>query len=212
MSTDEVFGDLGPNDPPFNETTPYNPSSPYSASKASSDFILKSWSRTYKFPAVITNCSNNFGPCQNTEKLLPKIISCFLTGQKIPIYGDGQNRRDWLFVKQHVAALLAIMHHDVSVGSYCIGGDNELSNLELLGMVFEEIKRWAPQMENSDLDSHIEFVEDRLGHDFRYAINQSKFTSTFGRLHGAQTLEEQLRQTVAFYAQEHRRAGGLNHH
>ena len=145
VSTDEVFGDLGPEDPPFSDTSSYNPSSPYSASKASADFIIKSWHRTFGFPGIITNCSNNFGPGQNKEKLIPTIVNSLVSGRKIPIYGSGQNIRDWLFVDTHVAYLAAIMAEGSLGHSYLIGGDMELTNINLMTQIhrlFNEKQAW----------------------------------------------------------------------
>ena len=139
VSTDEVFGDLGPADPPFSQESSYQPSSPYSASKAASDFIVKSWHRTFGFPGIVTNCSNNFGPGQNKEKLIPTIINSLMAGRKIPIYGDGLNIRDWLPVDTHVAYLEAIMVGGKPGDSYLIGGDMELTNLELYKHIHEAV-------------------------------------------------------------------------
>ena len=175
VSTDEVFGDLGPDDEPFNEETPYNPSSPYSASKASSDFIIKSWVRTYGFPGVITNCSNNFGPCQNKEKFIPTILDKLHNREKVPVYGNGQNIRDWLFVEDHVSMLLAIVENFQVGESFCLGGEKELSNLDLIEAILKNMQKNGDISPNSNIHNHITYITDRPGHDQRYAIDPSKY-------------------------------------
>ena len=162
VSTDEVFGDLGPEDPPFSDTSSYNPSSPYSASKASADFIIKSWHRTFGFPGIITNCSNNFGPGQNKEKLIPTIVNSLVSGRKIPIYGSGQNIRDWLFVDTHVAYLAAIMAEGSLGHSYLIGGDMELTNINLMTQIHRLFNEKKPGLARP-VEDVFEFVADRKG-------------------------------------------------
>lgn len=173
ISTDEVFGDLG-QDGFFVEDTPYNPSSPYSASKASSDHLVRAWNRTYKLPTLITNCSNNYGPFQFPEKLIPLVITNILNQKKIPIYGDGSQVRDWLHVDDHVEALYRVISKGRIGETYNIGGDNECSNIELVNMIcdlVDEKKNYKKNFRSRDL---IEFVSDRPGHDLRYAIDATK--------------------------------------
>ena len=173
VSTDEVFGDLNLDDAAFNETTPYNPSSPYSASKAASDFILKSWFRTYKFPGIITNCSNNFGPCQNIEKFMPLSIMKLLKNEKMGIYGNGKNIRDWIYVEDHVETLDVIMENGKIGESYCIGGDNELSNIRLFQKLYDLMK-FEMKLNLLPFENSFEYIEDRKGHDFRYSLSSDK--------------------------------------
>lgn len=174
ISTDEVFGSLELKDPSFNEDSKYLPNSPYSASKASSDLLVRSFIKTYNFPAVITNCSNNFGPFQSPEKLIPRTIFNAINQKPIPVYGDGKQIRDWLFVSDHVSALLEIMHlkDDVNI-NYCIGGDNEIQNIELVMNICTILDEILP-MENISYSRFIQFVQDRPGHDYRYSVNTHK--------------------------------------
>ncbi len=178
ISTDEVFGSLGKNGL-FNENSPYDPSSPYSASKASSDHLVRAWHRTYGLPTVITNCSNNYGPFQFTEKLIPKVITNALLGQKIPIYGDGSQIRDWLFVEDHAVALALVLDKGSPGETYNIGGECEKTNLEVILMILSILDKVKPLKERS-YSSLITHVEDRLGHDFRYAIDISKIKNQLG--------------------------------
>lgn len=173
VSTDEVYGDLEMDDPAFTEETPYDPSSPYSASKAASDHLVRAWGRTYGFPVVITNCSNNYGPYQFPEKLIPVVILKALHGNDIPVYGTGENVRDWLYVDDHADALLTVLEKGKLGRTYNVGGNNERSNLELVKTIC------ALMDERDDLErvNHAElitFVKDRPGHDVRYAINPTR--------------------------------------
>ena len=197
VSTDEVFGDLGPMDPPFSEDSSYRPSSPYSASKAASDFIIKSWHRTFGFPGIVTNCSNNFGAGQNAEKLFPTIVNSLVAGRKIPIYGDGMNIRDWLYVDTHVAYLEAIMVGGIPGHSYLIGGDMELTNLDLVKHIHRLFSARRPD-QAKDFEDVFEFVPDRKGHDSRYAVDTSRLKSQFANVE-AIAFETALQQTVDFY-------------
>ena len=197
ISTDEVFGDLGPEDSAFSENSSYHPSSPYSASKAASDFIIKSSHRTFGFPGIVTNCSNNFGPGQNAEKLIPTIINSLSRGRKIPIYGNGQNIRDWLFVDTHVAYLEAIMAAGKSGQSYLIGGDMELTNLELVARIHKVFISRRPDQKR-EFEDIFEFVTDRLGHDRRYAIDTSQLKSHFPEVRGVD-FDKALSETLDFY-------------
>lgn len=165
VSTDEVFGSLGPYDQPFDESTAYDPRSPYSASKASSDHLVRAYHHTHGLNTIITNCSNNYGPYQNPEKLIPVIIRKALAGERIPIYGDGTNVRDWIYVQDHVEALMDVLDMGEAGETYCVGGGNEYSNLRIAYEILDILEI------GKDL---IEFVEDRKGHDFRYAINSEK--------------------------------------
>lgn len=171
ISTDEVFGSLNSTNM-FTEDSPYKPNSPYSASKAASDHFVRAWISTYQFPAIITNCSNNFGPYQHKEKLIPLVIDKALKGEPIPVYGDGKNVRDWIYVLDHVDAILSVLEKGIIGESYCIGASNEISNIELVIKICSILDLILPKFES--YINLINFVEDRLGHDFRYAIDSSK--------------------------------------
>ncbi len=171
VSTDEVYGDLGPNDPKFNELSPYRPSSPYSASKAAADHLVRAYYRTYNLPVTISNCSNNYGPYQYPEKIIPLFITNLIEDRKVPLYGQGSNIRDWIHVDDHNAGLEAVLLHGRLGETYCLGGDHEISNLELA----QEIIRLLGKDE-----SYIEFVADRPGHDWRYSIDFHKATEELG--------------------------------
>lgn len=178
ISTDEVYGDLGASDPAFEETTAYDPSSPYSASKAASDHLVRAWARTFDLPVVLTNCSNNYGPFQFPEKLIPVVILKALYRQPIPVYGTGENIRDWLYVDDHADALLLVLQKGRLGESYNIGGNNERTNLELVKTLCHLIDDHI-----NDGFSHsslITFVKDRPGHDRRYAVNATKIKSELG--------------------------------
>ena len=176
VSTDEVFGDLGHSDNMFTETTPYQPSSPYSASKASSDHLVSAWNRTFKLPTIITNCSNNYGAYQFPEKLIPHIILNAINGKPLPIYGDGNQIRDWLYVDDHVSALYLALTSANPGSFYNIGGHNQISNLEVVQIICNvlEQNRHDNIRHNLRLKDLIEFVDDRPGHDLKYAIDASK--------------------------------------
>jgi len=179
VSTDEVYGDLSPDDPAFEETTSYDPSSPYSASKAASDHLVRAWSRTYGLPVVLTNCSNNYGPFQFPEKLIPVVILKALHGQDIPVYGAGENIRDWLYVDDHADALLTVLDKGRLGETYNIGGNNERSNIELVRTLCGLMDSHMPKGAFTH-DSLIKFVVDRPGHDRRYAINATKIRTELG--------------------------------
>ena len=196
VSTDEVFGDLGPDDEPFNEETPYNPSSPYSVSKASSDMIIKAWWRTHNFPAIITNCSNNFGPCQNKEKFIPTIIIKILNGEKVPVYGDGKNIRDWLYVEDHINALISLQNSEIFQESFCIGGGNEIENLTLVQKICSLIGNILDT--NLPFNEQVNFTTDRKGHDRRYAINFSKLKN-LKFPHAQKDFQLSIKKTIEFY-------------
>jgi dTDP-glucose 4,6-dehydratase len=173
VSTDEVFGSLN-EEGLFDETTPYNPSSPYSASKASSDHFVKSWHRTYGLPAIITNCSNNYGPYQFPEKLIPLMIANCIDEKTLPIYGNGANIRDWLYVEDHCAAIDAIINNGTFGETYNIGGNNEIKNIDIVTTICNILDELKPRKNSKSYTELISYVEDRPGHDFRYAINASK--------------------------------------
>ncbi len=178
VSTDEVYGDLENDKTLFTEETPYAPSSPYSASKASSDHLVRAWQRTYGLPTLITNCSNNYGPFQFPEKLIPVIILNALQLKKIPVYGDGNQIRDWLYVEDHVRALIAVANQGALGATYNIGGYNEIKNIEVVRLICSILDKIKP-LKNKNIKKYeelIEFIEDRAGHDIRYAIDASKIS------------------------------------
>ena len=189
ISTDEVYGALGYDDPPFTEETPYNPQNPYSASKAASDHFVTAFGNTYGLPIVITNCSNNYGPRQNKEKLIPKTISNILEGKKIPVYAQGQNIRDWIYVEDHCQAILEVFDNGKVGEKYNIGGECEVANIDLVKTIIRLMGA------SEDL---IEFVDDRPGHDLRYAIDNAKIVETIN-WHPKHTLEEGLLKTINWY-------------
>jgi dTDP-glucose 4,6-dehydratase len=172
ISTDEVYGTLGPNVPPFTETTPYAPNSPYSASKASSDHLVRAYFHTYKLPTTLTNCSNNYGPYQNPEKFIPTVIRSCKEWKNIPVYGDGSNIRDWLHVSDHCSAIDVVIHQGVIGESYNVGGDAEKSNLDVVDTICDLMDKHYPR--EKSYKTLITFVEDRKGHDWRYAIDGHK--------------------------------------
>ena len=196
ISTDEVFGSLDKTGS-FSENTAYAPRSPYSASKASSDHFVRAYGETYGLPYMISNCSNNYGPGQHREKLIPTVIASVLSGNPIPVYGTGSNVRDWLYVEDHVKAIDMILHQGTAMETYCIGGAAELSNLELVHQLVDEIDKQLGNTEGNST-SLISFVEDRKGHDFRYAIDHSKLTKDLG-WKPTTSLQEGLKTTVSWY-------------
>jgi dTDP-glucose 4,6-dehydratase len=189
ISTDEVFGSLGPNDPKFNELTPYDPRSPYSASKASSDHLVRAYFHTHKLPITISNCSNNYGSYQFPEKLIPLFVTNLLTGRKVPVYGTGQNIRDWIHVEDHVRGIDLIIKKGRAGETYCLGGNSEKSNLEITQAILSLM---------GQPESMIEHVADRLGHDQRYAIDFSKARNELG-FEPQFDLESGLKKTVEWY-------------
>ena len=178
VSTDEVYGDLDEGEY-FKETTPYAPSSPYSASKASSDHLVNAWGRTYGLPVIITNCSNNYGPFQFPEKLIPLMIINCLNWKSLPVYGDGQNIRDWLHVKDHCSAIKKVHKSGITNETYNIGGNNEIKNIEIVHTICDILDKIKPS-KNGSYKKLIKFVDDRPGHDFRYAIDSSKIKNKLG--------------------------------
>ena len=197
VSTDEVYGDLSVDDPAFEETTSYDPSSPYSASKAASDHLVRAWARTYKFPVVITNCSNNYGPFQFPEKLIPVVILKAINGDPIPVYGKGDNIRDWLYVDDHATGLLTVLTKGKLGETYNIGGNNERTNLELVKTICRIVdERGIGKV--SKAQDLITFVTDRPGHDRRYAINAEKIKNDLG-WEPSIAFDEGFEQTVDWY-------------
>ena len=196
ISTDEVYGDLEGTDDLFTETTPYAPSSPYSASKASSDHLVRAWQRTYGLPTLVTNCSNNYGPYHFPEKLIPLMILNALAGKPLPVYGDGQQIRDWLYVEDHARALIKVATEGQVGDTYNIGGHNEKANLTVVETLCDLLQELVPN-EKSYRDQ-ITFVTDRPGHDVRYAIDASKIERELGWT-PAETFETGLRKTVEWY-------------
>jgi dTDP-glucose 4,6-dehydratase len=200
ISTDEVYGDLGRDEPSFTELHRYKPSSPYSASKASSDHLVRAWHRTYGLPIVITNCSNNYGPFQNNEKLIPTIIRKLSSGEKVPIYGNGSQIRDWLHVDDHAHALFEASMKGKIGQTYNIGGNSERTNLEVVKEIWYSLKNnFSNDIKiNDDFESCIEFVPDRPGHDLRYAIDSSKILTEFG-FKPSETFTSGIQKTIKWY-------------
>lgn len=197
ISTDEVYGDLHGVDDLFTETTPYSPSSPYSASKAASDHLVRAWQRTYGLPVLITNCSNNYGPFHFPEKLIPLVILNALDGKPLPVYGNGQQVRDWLYVEDHARALLTVVTEGQVGETYNIGGHNEQKNLHVVESICALLDELQPRAEGS-YKEQISFVTDRPGHDLRYAINASKIERELG-WKPTETFDSGLRKTVLWY-------------
>ena len=208
ISTDEVFGDLADGEL-FTEQTRYDPSSPYSASKAASDHLVRAWYRTYGLPVLVTNCSNNYGPFQHHEKLIPQTICNALAGKGIPIYGNGQQVRDWLYVEDHVSALYTVLTEGKIGKTYNIGGSCEKRNIDVVKLICELLEELVPENPNSlkgscnaeGFKGLITYVEDRPGHDVRYAIDSSKIQSELG-WKPTESFESGLRKTVEWYVEE----------
>ena len=198
ISTDEVYGDLEGTTDLFTETTPYAPSSPYSASKASSDHLIRAWQRTYGLPTIITNCSNNYGPYHFPEKLIPLVILNALEGKSLPIYGKGDQIRDWLYVEDHARALYKVVTEGVVGETYNIGGHNEKQNIEVVKTICKILDELRPQANAEPYESLITFVKDRPGHDLRYAIDASKIGNELG-WKPEETFETGIRKTVEWY-------------
>lgn len=200
ISTDEVYGDLHGTDDLFTETTPYAPSSPYSASKAASDHLVRAWLRTFGLPTVVTNCSNNYGPYHFPEKMIPHMILNALHGKPLPVYGDGQQIRDWLYVEDHARALVRVALTGAVGETYNIGGHNEQRNLHVVHCICDLLEELAPRKPNgvADYRDLITFVKDRPGHDARYAIDASKIERELGWV-PEETFESGLRKTVVWY-------------
>ena len=200
ISTDEVYGSLKDNENPFTEKNQYCPNSPYSASKASSDHLARSYFETYKIPTIITNCSNNYGPYQFPEKLIPLVINNALEGKAIPIYGDGQNIRDWLYVRDHCLAIMRVLESGNPGETYNIGGNNEIKNLELVKQICEELDVLYPP-KNCEVNKYydlVKFVPDRPGHDRRYAIDSSKIKKDLN-WEPIETFKSGIKKTLKWY-------------
>ena len=197
VSTDEVFGSLG-DDGLFTETTPYDPNSPYSASKAGSDHLVRAWTRTYGFPALITNCSNNYGPYQFPEKLIPLMIVNCIDEKPLPIYGEGLNIRDWLFVEDHYDAIYSVLRNGAIGETYNIGGNNEISNIDIVNTICSILDELKPRSGGKSYNNLITFVTDRPGHDFRYAIDATKINNTLG-WSPKETFASGIRKTIQWY-------------
>ncbi len=198
ISTDEVYGDLEGTTDLFAETTPYLPSSPYSASKASSDHLVRAWHRTYGLPVVVTNCSNNYGPYHFPEKLIPLMILNALEGKSLPVYGNGQQVRDWLFVEDHARALYQVATQGIVGETYNIGGWNEKQNIDVVKTICQILDELKPQLNGERYESLITFVNDRPGHDLRYAIDASKIERELG-WKPQESFETGIRKTVKWY-------------
>jgi dTDP-glucose 4,6-dehydratase len=198
VSTDEVYGSLGLDDPAFTETTPYAPNSPYSASKAGSDHLARAYFHTYGMPTIITNCSNNYGSYHFPEKLIPLMCINILLGKPLPVYGDGQNVRDWLYVRDHCQALDTVINKGKAGETYNIGGNNEVKNIDLVRMLCELMNELAPDLPVKPAQNLITFVKDRPGHDRRYAIDASKIRTELG-WQPQETVEGGLRKTIQWY-------------
>ena len=197
ISTDEVFGSLG-DEGHFNETSPYDPRSPYSASKAAADQIVSAWHHTYGLPTITTYCTNNFGPYQYPEKFIPHLIQCALRAEAIPIYGDGSNVRDWIYVEDHVSGILMALERGVPGARYAFGGGNERTNLALAHEICAMLDERVPRRDGGSYAAQITFVIDRLGHDYRYAIRETRAERELG-YRPAHPFTEALRTTVEWY-------------
>jgi dTDP-glucose 4,6-dehydratase len=197
VSTDEVFGSLGETGA-FTEETPYSPNSPYSASKAGSDHLVRAWHHTYGLPTITTNCSNNYGPFQFPEKLIPLVIQRGLRGERLPVYGRGENVRDWLYVDDHARALLRVLEAGVPGETYAIGGRSERRNIDMVRAICALLDELAPNARVPRHDALIEFVKDRPGHDLRYAIDSSRIERELGWT-PSETFDSGLRRTVQWY-------------
>lgn len=200
VSTDEVFGELGA-EGKFSETTPYAPNSPYSASKAGSDLLVRAWHETYGMNTVTTNCSNNYGPRQFPEKLIPRMITTAIAGGDLPVYGKGTNIRDWIHVEDHCRGVLLALENGKSGSTYCFGGDSERMNIDVVGAICEILDRKRPRADGRKYREQIRFVEDRKGHDLRYAIDDSKAMKELNFRREYQNFEAGLEATVDWYLQ-----------
>ena len=195
ISTDEVFGTLNESGV-FNENSKYDPHSPYSASKASADHFVRAFYDTHKLPVILSNCSNNYGPNQHKEKLIPTVINSLIKNIKIPVYGNGLNVRDWLYVEDHVEAIDLIFHKGIIGETYCIGGENEIKNIDLIKMIIKEYD--LIQQNKNSSDDLISFVKDRLGHDYRYAVDISKIKNELGWIPKTNFIDS-IKKTVTWY-------------
>ncbi|MBN2691793.1 MAG: GDP-mannose 4,6-dehydratase, partial [Burkholderiaceae bacterium] len=192
------YGSLGPSDPPFAETKAYEPNSPYSASKAASDHLVRAWHHTYGLPVLTTNCSNNYGPYQFPEKLIPLMIHNALAGQALPVYGDGQNVRDWLYVEDHCRAIARVLEAGALGATYNVGGCNEVKNLDVVHTLCDLLDGLRPKADGTSYKTQITFVADRPGHDRRYAIDARKIARELGWT-PQETFTTGLKRTVQWY-------------
>lgn len=208
VSTDEVYGDLDLLDSSFTENNRYAPSSPYSASKASSDHLVRAWYKTYGLPVVISNCSNNYGPYQHSEKLIPRMISCALEGNPLPIYGRGEQVRDWLYVEDHVRALYSVLTQGCIGETYNIGGQSERRNIDVVRAICTLLEEFAPNKPKglTQYEQLISYVADRPGHDMRYAIDANKIQTELD-WQPYESFESGLRKTVAWYVNRRKSCG-----
>ena len=197
VSTDEVYGSLGDDDY-FTEDTAYDPSSPYSASKASSDHLVRAWSRTFGLPILITNCSNNYGPYQFPEKLIPLMILNCIKEKSLPVYGKGDNVRDWLFVEDHCDAIYSVLSSGKLGETYNIGGNNEIQNIDIVKIICEKMDEYSPRKQGGNYEELITYVTDRPGHDFRYAIDASKISNELG-WQPKENFETGIEKTIRWY-------------
>jgi dTDP-glucose 4,6-dehydratase len=198
VSTDEVYGTLAPQDPPFSETNPFEPNSPYAASKASSDHLVRAWHHTYGLPVLTTNCSNNYGPFHFPEKLIPLVILNALDSKPLPIYGDGQQVRDWLFVTDHCHAIARVLEAGKAGETYNIGGWNEKANIDVVKTICARLDQLRPRADGKPYAEQITFVKDRPGHDRRYAIDARKIERELG-WKPQETFETGIEKTVQWY-------------
>jgi dTDP-glucose 4,6-dehydratase len=198
VSTDEVYGSLYDKNSKFSEESAYKPNSPYSASKAASDHLVRAWNKTYGLPTLITNCSNNFGPRQHQEKLIPTVISSCLNNKKIPIYGNGKNIRDWIYVEDHCYGIALALEKGRIGEVYCFGGSAEKENIELVKMICEILDEMKPRKDRKSYKEQISFVKDRMGHDLRYAIDDSKARKELG-FKVDKSFDEKIRKTIEWY-------------
>lgn len=198
VSTDEVYGTLEPDAPAFAETHPYQPNSPYAASKAGSDHLVRAWHHTYRLPVITTNCSNNYGPYHFPEKLIPLMILNALAGKPLPIYGDGQQVRDWLYVRDHALALMRVLEAGESGQTYNVGGNSEKANLDVVRTICSHLDRLRPRNDGKSYLEQITFIKDRPGHDRRYAINAEKIRRELG-WQPSETFESGLAKTIEWY-------------
>ncbi|RME18436.1 MAG: dTDP-glucose 4,6-dehydratase [Bdellovibrio sp.] len=198
VSTDEVYGSLGDSGY-FTENTPYKPNSPYSASKASGDFLARAWFKTYQFPVITTNCSNNYGPKQYPEKLIPHMIQCALKEKPLPVYGTGKNVRDWIHVSDHCQGVLLALEKGLPGETYCFGGRSERNNITVVKEICTLLDELSPRRNGKKYEELIQFVEDRKGHDWRYAIDDTKAQKELGFERQFQNFEEGLKNTVQWY-------------
>jgi len=202
VSTDEVYGSLSPTDPAFTETKQYEPNSPYSASKAASDHLVRAYHHTYGLPVLTTNCSNNYGPYHFPEKLIPLVIHNALAGKPLPIYGDGQQVRDWLYVKDHASAIRRVLESGTFGETYNVGGCNEKTNLDVVNTLCSILDELSPKADGKSYSSQITYVTDRPGHDRRYAIDSTKINRELG-WKPTETFETGIRKTVQWYLDNH---------